>query len=244
MESLESSLAQYLNRICFRQEHRRSGYHGRWTWAIAWNQAEVSALRNGLDAPSVQHVMNIRRQWRRQHGGFWHSTEITDQVQDRVLRLAAWLDDPALDYKLVLYSDRIMIYTNEQATVENLVRFVAQLTMSQIEIKQAQITVPADVIMMQREHDYQYRTYLRSKKLDGPVRTALLNWLTDKQSQVQASGSLLDFLRGTRRTRWYRNDRTWEYHFIDHNDPKLELWICMFCPDLVRKTMSIQSGAK
>lgn len=252
MESLESSLAALGRGVTVVHDHRARPYYDRWSWSVTWNQLEVSALRMSLDPRQIHRILENRREWRgrstKSHG-FW-AEDINQEVEQALTLLAGWLADCATPHKVVFSYNTIMFYTNDQATVESLARVITTGDMAVrvgggpvIRIKQAHVTKPADTVLIKRPYAYQYRTYLRSRKMDSGQRQALGNWISGMADAVRASTSLAAFVQG-RKTRWYCSDRTWEYHFIDHNDPRLLLWLAMISPDLARKTMTIQSGAK
>mgnify|MGYP003345726527 FL=1 len=120
-----------------------------------------------------------------------------------------------------------------------------QITQGPITVKSAEICLPPDTIVLKRPHDYQYRTWFRSRKFVGNSQQILANWIKTMDEHVHASPSLRRWLSGTA-TRYSVQSLDWtlDHYFVDHNDAKLEVWLAMVCPGIVRKTQAIQSPAK
>lgn len=245
MESLECRLLDHSSAIQYRSEDRGRLYYDRYTWSITWQQPEISALRHGLESHSIIQCLANRREWRSTYINrkMVSLMDITEAMEDDLLILAAQLRQLALPFKMVFCANQLTVYTNHEQLVEQVAKIASEFASGPVRVKQARLTHPEDTLVMKRAHAYQYRTYLRSRPMDTAGRQTLANWIRGMSDDIQASGSLMAFLQG-RKTRWYRSDRTWEYHYIDHNDPKLLLWLAMISPDLARKTMTIQSGAK
>jgi hypothetical protein len=229
------ALSEYKPCIDRCKESRGSPYYNDWQWAVSWNQPEISVLRGGLDSYQVIKALANRRYW---------ATEsvITAAVESKIETVRAWLANNYSNRKLVFSTDQITVYTNDSDAVEQLVELAQSVFSTRINVKQAIIDLPADTVILKKPYDYSYRTYFRSREMSSQAQQTLLNWITSMDKNVYACPSLTRFLHGQSR-RWVRQ-YTWDHYFVDHNDSKLDVWIAMVCPGIIRKTMAIQSPAK
>jgi hypothetical protein len=245
------ALSEYKPCIDRCEESRGSPYYNDWQWAVSWNQTEISVLRGSLDSYQVTKALANRRYWEQTRGfGRQHAyskvtveSVINAAVESNIETVRAWLANNHGDRKLVFSNDQITVYTNDSDAVEQLVDLAQSVFSARINIKQAIVDLPADTVCLKKPYDYSYRTYFRSREMSSQAQQTLLNWITSMDKNVYACPSLTRFLHGHSRL-WGARQYTWDHYFVDHNDSKLDVWIAMVCPGIIRKTMAIQSPAK
>lgn len=247
---VSSGYKPYITRA---EESRGSLYYNDWRWAVSWYQPEISVLRNSLDSYEVMKALANRRYWEQSRRVNWSrsvypeaaQSVITADVESKIETVRAWLADNPGERKLVFSSGQITVYTNDSDAVEQLVDLAQSVFSQRIKVKQAVLDQPAGTVILKTPYAYSYRTYFRSREISEQARQTLLDWVVGMDDNVYACPSLLKFLKGYARLNWRTmRNYTWDHYFIDHNDAKLDVWMAMVCPGIVRKTMPIQSPAK
>jgi hypothetical protein len=172
-------------------------------------------------------------------------SRITPKVEQHIYQVARHLDSVSSPIKTVLGPDFITVYTNDRSTVDSIVKCAQSIILGTVRVKQVELSLPTDTIILKRHYKYQYRTWFRSRKLNDNSKKVLRDWVQNMHEHIKPSPSLYRWLNNNSQATWRASsDWTWDHFFVDHNDPKLEVWIAMVCPGIVRKTMSIQSPAK
>lgn len=235
-----------------RTESRSSLFYNEWQWAVNWPQHEISVLRAGLDSYKVVQSLANRRYWEKNRFGQgirWdrdnYVSAITAEVEANIETVRAWLEIQTEPYKMVFNSGHITLYTNSEDFLDQAVNIARQVTPYRILVRQAVVDKPANTVVMKKDYGYGYRTYFRSREMSDQTRQTLQDWVNNMGDQVYACPSLQKFLQGNSRYYWVKHHQyTWDHYFIDHNDAKLDVWMSMVCPGIVRKTMPIQVLAK
>jgi hypothetical protein len=125
------------------------------------------------------------------------------------------------------------VYTNDIKDVEMLYRnYPTESTM-----KQAVLAYPRDVVMLNNQPKYPYRTYLKEKRLSTDKKQAVWNWISHQAPDLVASPVTEKWFTDTiiRGHGWSR-----EHYFVEHNDLKHITMLAMLCPGLTRKTVQVQ----
>lgn len=255
LESLECNFEQRKHQVRECQEPRSSLFYKHWQWSVSWYQPEITALRISLDADQVASVLDRRRHWEKVR---WDNSismgerrlrptlrsAITPEVVQQIETVRQWLVSAGDSVKTVFFTGQITVYANDRTTTDSAQHLAESLTMGPIRVREAVITQSPNTVYLKRPYDYGYRTYFRSQHLDDNTIVNLKKWAKGMGSEVRACPSLRDFLAGRHNRSWYVPSCIWDHYFVDHNDPKLDVWLSMLCPGLVRKTMSIESAAK
>lgn len=254
MESLEYN--QYVfNRVSERKQHRSSLWFNNWQWSVSWYQPEVAVLRDNLSFERVQYLLAQRKHFEKSrwdHNGVMvgamkpsFRSSITPETEHNVHSVRKWLIDNDNTHKTVFYTGQIVIYANDRAVIDSAVELAKTFVIGTILVQEALVTVPANTKVLITPYDYHYRTYLKSRKLPDNVILSLRELLKGMGEEVKVSPSFQKFLDGSKtRKSWKGPNLTWDHYFFDHNDPKLDTWLSMLSPGIIRKTMHIQSPAK
>lgn len=234
---------------------RSTPWFNQYLWSVSWHQPEISALRAGYDPFKIHKVLASRRHWEKSRydgNGVWarslkpsFQSRITPVVERHVIVVADFLAKAECEHKIVLNTDTITVYTNSADFVKSTTELAQSLTLGIVTVKTADLCLPPDTIVLKRHYDYQYRTWFRSRELTDHSKQVLKDWISNMGKHVYACPSLRRWLAGkSQRYALQQQDWTLDHYFVDHNDSKLDVWMAMVCPGIVRKTESIQSPAK
>lgn len=235
-------------------DERSNLYYNQYGWAVSWHQPEISALRDGLDPNKINKILVNRRHWEKTRwdgsgvlGKIMKPTfvsRITAEVEQEIKSVADMLRNLKAEFKMVLNPDHICIYTTDRETAKQIAdRACATRTLGTVLLRTVNVCLPADTVVLKRPYNYQYRTWFRSKSITKDQRDILANWIKNMGKEVYPCPSLKKWLRGTI-PQWRQGDYSQSHYFVDHNDGKLDVWMAMVCPGIVRKTQAIQSPAK
>lgn len=246
------SLGSKLHKVKRLEDHRSSLYFDQWAFSVAWEQPEIAALRFDLDRDYVEKVLERRQQWENNQWNQIHfpnnanlsyRSKITANVVENVHIVREWLANTTWPLKTVFFHGQIIVYTQCQAAADAVTELALQVTKNTVTVKQAQVTRDPDKVYFKTHSDYSHRTYFRARNLSEKTIAQLNQWTIDMGSAVKVCPSLRNFLLQDQHIRW-RSTWTYDHYFVDHNDPKLEVWLAIISPGLVRKTMPIVSIAK
>jgi len=213
-----------------RSESRSRLYFNRWHYVIQLRVPEAWLLRT-LDPTSIHQRIQRREKYLKTQGQgpFWD-----DGSLDYVFQTAAELR--ALEGKFlhrIVYTGACHVYTNSVEDMLTLFKLHPD-----VEIRQANVSVPADVVMLKSDPKYPYRTYFRERDLNTNQRQSLYNWIQAQDEDLTPSPATKKWLNGTARWQWgqpfCRN-----YYYVEHTDMSHVLMLNLVCTGLVRKTMRV-----
>ena len=243
-------LSESDSRIVATQESRSRLFFDQWRWCVSWHQPEIAVLRGtDLNPAKISSVLAGRKHWEKiRVGGTGRlmpefNSRITQAVEEHIEYVRLWLLKNDRPKKIVYSMGSISIYTNDKDTVDQALSLAKSITHGSIKLKEAKVDLPADTVVLKRKYGYKFRTYFKSRDLSDSARETLRAWTTNMGRHVYVCPSMKKYLNGKSKY-YYRQAWTWDHYFIDHNDPKLDVWIAMVCPGIIRKTMTIQSPAK
>jgi hypothetical protein len=133
-------------------------------------------------------------------------------------------------FKKVVCNNTMWFYTNHP---EDFAAVVACPGTKLIEHKQANVSLPADCIMLNTPKN-KFRTFFRERFLDDAQRELIKKYFNTRAGQFRAGPGFKQLLNGSRQ--WIAS-----YYFVDHDDEKDALFINIACPQLVRKTLPIRA---
>jgi hypothetical protein len=215
---------------------------------VSWFQPEIATLRYSLDADHVTALLERRRHWEKHKLGYslipTVVAGVTRDMEKKVHDVRQWLANNKHQIKTVFCSDAITVYVNDPAVVNQLVVLGKTVTDDSVYVREVLVTLPPNVVCLKRPYDYSFRSYFKAQHLSDNSIAVLNNWIENMGDGIRACPSLKQYLQGKHRSWWAAKNWTWNHYFVDHNDPKLEVWMSMMCPGIVRKTLSIVSAAK
>jgi len=228
-------------------QDRGSLFYNQYQWSVTWHQPEITALRDGFDPARISKIIASRRNWSAARRRYQNTeNEIPVSVELAVKDVAQYLSAATAQYKMVLSPSTITLYSNDREFVDAMAAMAAETkTQGRVTVKTASLTNPPDTVVLKTPYDYSYRTWFRGRLITAAQRETLHNWIVSMGPEVYACPSMSRWLRGGRRA-WatLRDDYCQRHFFVDHNDAKLDVWMAMVCPGIVRKTQTIQSPAK
>ena len=148
MESLECEPREfgYVREIT---EPRSEPWFKKYNWSVSWHQPEISAIRGIPESFKIHKILASRRNWEKtrfDNTGAWTRnlkpsflSKITPEVERNAIAVAEYLRQSQTDYKLVIGSDYITVYTNAQEFVNATINVAKQITQGPITVKSAEI---------------------------------------------------------------------------------------------------------
>lgn len=216
-------------------QSRTTPFYGKYLYCLRGYQNEFFTLRN-LRHDRIDAITASRREWGkrmnlRQPGSwYWSNLEISDQDVENLHAMCDFLLAEQRDHKLVIAGSWFYVYTNDMALVTDM-GSLPWLDRDKLQITQAQLRGQPGTIQLKKAR-YRMRSYLRSILLDDGRRNNLTQ-LLKQQKTIRLSPSLQHFVDANRWT------RTYDYHFIDHDDTSLLTLIALVEPRLIRRTLPI-----
>lgn len=220
--------------IAINHKARPEPFYGQWHYCACFHIAEAHALRQ-LDHASIDSILTMRRAWQNRSinfGGSWHhrSRTITDHIKEDLHRICDFLLADPTPRKLKTYSDHLYVYCND---LEFCRRMCSIGTADLIQVTQVQLSgTPGSVVLKSARH--QFRTYLRDRRLDERTASALKHFLAN-QTDMRLSPGVSQWIADSRLA-------TQSHFFVDHNSRSTLMMIQMISPDVIRKTMPIESA--
>ncbi|CAB4163892.1 hypothetical protein UFOVP1146_248 [uncultured Caudovirales phage] len=231
-------------------------FHSRWKYCACIGIKNASTLRphrtaNSItaDKETVIKSLKKRRLWDRDWGIKWKQTpgmELNDALTGKELNNANELFEfvdilkkPAQEVKLIFYSNRVYVYTNELKLLSALndLPSLSDSTASQSsfidrKFTQAIITRKKGTIV-RHNPQHQHRTYFRSSTLTPEQKRSLVSFLKANAAEIRLSPELTTWVNTEHRT-WIRYS-----HFIDHDSMSHILMLNLICANVVRSTIDI-----
>jgi hypothetical protein len=226
-------------------ENRDRLYYDKFCYSFQIRQTEIFALRGLPDAVSLMKFVHHRKRWmlglinqRNRYDDYF-----TEQSTDDLVSTLELLSNHPTEFKMTVSGDWASFYSNDLTLMDRLQRL--PYVKSGRVIKQAVINRAKDVVVIQNP-EYQYRTYLKERKMSQERRQQLLSWIQAQHDQekvhARASKALLSWLKNSNTT--WRSDWTQRYYYIEHNDPRYETMISMIVPGFIRKSSCVISTAE
>lgn len=218
----------------FKPVHSDRLFYDRWNYCVKFYLAEVSILRDTLEDHEILEALDSRKRWREQARTRWpglnmamvHGNIDTDTV-NFLLKFAYFLKNNDHDYKMVISVNHAWIYTNDTAFLNK----ITQLDCVRYpKFTQAVISKPRDCVQL-RSPKHQWRSYLRSVRLEPVQKEHLINYLNN-QSDIRVSAGMQTWLDS-------HYARSQDYYFIDHNGKGFETMLSLVLPKIIRRTLPI-----
>ena len=211
-------------------EPRSRLYFGRWHYVIRVKLLEAWLLRT-LDDTSIHQRIQRREKYLKTQGQgpFWK-----DGSLDYVFQTAAELR--ALEGEFshrIIYTGACHVYTNSVEDMLTLFKLHPDA-----EIRQANVSVPADVVMLKSDPRYPYRTYFRERDLKSNQKQSLWNWIQAQDTDLTPSPATKKWLNGTSEWHWHHQFCR-NYYYVEHTDMSHVMMLNLVCTGLVRKTMRV-----
>jgi hypothetical protein len=163
---------------------------------------------------------------------YYGVSEITATIEAELKQMLLWLDSNNIRYSVnsvgwyeTRDTDRITIYTNEQALVDEFFKFEGagkELTYS--------IQNPYEIKQIQSK--YKYRLFLKHASVDEHTKKAILSFAKNNSDIVNISKTTTKFLKSTR-------EMCQPNFFIDIADEKAITFLAMIAPELLGKKYNI-----
>ena len=232
------SMAQNLP---FKFVHKDRLFYSRYEYSIAFHLPEANCLRE-LDHDQIDLNIGYRREWqeetyqqRAKSSQIFsnpiltrRTREITDKIVKNLHGLAELLLTSNIDYKLVVSVDQVWIYSNNLKLISAVddLDFLTQKCYTR-----AIVIRPRDTVQLKNPR-HQYRSYLRSIKLNKQQKDQLMSFLITQNDWIRISPAL---------TGWLTTPfvRTQDYFFVDYDSQSWATMLSLVHPGLIRKTQEI-----
>lgn len=213
-----------------RFEPRSSLYFGRWHYVIRLRVPEAWLLRS-LDDISIHQRIQRREEYFRTQGQtpFWKPQQL-----DYVFQTANQLRNLSGEFMhRIIHSGTVHVYTS---SVEHMLILFRQHP--DAEVRQAQVSIPADVVMLKSEPRYPLRTYFKERDITENQKRSLHSWIQAQDADLEPSPVTKRWLNGTSRWTWHSQ---WcrKYYYVEHTDMSHVMMLNLVCTGLVRKTMRV-----
>ena len=180
-------------------------------------------------------MIRARQEWGRKishQPGSWHWTHLSIEDQDRenLHAMCDWLLNDTRERRMTIAGSWFYTYTNDITLLQDM---AALPWLNQDRMSLTQIcTVGQPNTVRLKTSNYSKRTYFRSLLMDEGQSRILKN-LLNSQEHVRLSPGLKYWMT---RDRW---TRTFDYHFIDHDDDGIITMLALLSPRLIRRTLPI-----
>jgi hypothetical protein len=207
---------------------------------------EASALRK-LTHANIDYVIYLRRFWlssqysKPHPAGYPGGYSSYNQEQDAIRSIPSTVVQnlytvcdvlAATDksqFRHVVSSDRLRVYTNDVALFDQLL--LACPVLNYREFTEAVVDRPKDTIQLKNPH-HKYRSYFTRTKLTVTEKKIVANFLSNYQGSIRLSPCLQDWA-----TQSFRY--TEPYYFVDHDDTAWLVMLSLVRPGLIKKTFNI-----
>ena len=189
-------------------------------------------MRWGLDADTINRSLTTRRVWQERMQSswpvYWQEKPITDQTHADLIAVADVLQATTYDYRMVLNSDTVRIYSNHVELLEQL----NQLDMiSHRQATESEINRPKNTIIL-KNSPYRFRAYLKYCQITVDQKDNLIAFLENNRECLRPSPAFLSW-------KDYPYTRLREYFFLDLQDNSNLTFLELVCPGIIRKTVAI-----
>ena len=214
---------------------RASLFYQRWRYCIRGFQPEFFCLR-AMDHGRIDRVVSARRDWgrrmsSRQPGSwYWEAMEITEQDVMNLHRMCDFLQADTRERKVVISGSWFYIYTNDVTLISD-ISHLPWLDQDKMRVTEVHLQGQPGAVTLRRAR-HQLRSYFRSILFDDQRRHNLTRLLA-QQEHIRLSPSLQYWVE---QSRWHR---TYDYHFIDHDDASIITLLALIEPRLIRRTLPI-----
>ena len=210
-------------------DQRSELYYKQYQHCLIWWIPEGNMMRQ-LTHKSIDTNIFWRNNYLQNWRGSFGRTTITERDQERLHEVCDILLAIKNPFKKVVCNNTMWFYTNHP---EDFAAVVECPGTKLIEHKQANVSLPADCIMLNTPK-HKFRTFFRERFLDDAQRELIKKYFNTRAGQFRAGPGFKQLLNGSRQ--WIAS-----YYFVDHDDEKDALFINIACPQLVRKTLPIRA---
>jgi len=217
------------------QLDRSTLFYNRYRLCIRGHQPEFFCLR-AMDHGRIDRVVSARRDWgrrmsSRQPGSwYWEAMEITEQDVMNLHRMCNFLQADTRERKVVISGSWFYIYTNDVSLITD-ISHLPWLDQAKMRVCEVHLQGQPGTVALKRAR-HQLRSYFRSILFDDQRRHNLTQLLA-QQKHIRLSPSLAYWVQ---QARWHR---TFDYHFIDHDDASIITLLALIEPRLIRRTLPI-----
>lgn len=212
------------------QEPRNDLYYGLYNLRVSLHIPHGHFLR-GRDHRDLKKYITWRRMTKANR---WpNSADVTEQQETDLLDLLSWIQNEPAEFKLVFFSDCLHFYTNDPDLVP---RLAALPWHCHCRITQVQRKTTERDVMVLRHPRARYRTYLRERTMDLSHIQCFTDFVLTRDD-VRINDSLRRLLTGPYKVRWMGSN-----HFVEYDDPGIELLLHMIMPSGFRRTYRLEQA--
>lgn len=213
-------------------------WFGRYDHCVRFSMPEASVLRY-LNHKKIDRIISLRREWGKRMmtnanpGSWlhaWSKVEITNQNVYDLHTMCAFLNTDTRDRKLVISSDTVYLYTTDPT----LVRDVMAMPYVVDPVYTRAVVVGTPDTLRRKNSRHAFRSYFRQQAVTPEQKTSLATFLA-AQDDVRPSPTL-KWVLGQESS---KDQRFFEYYFIDHNDQGVITMLALILPGAIRKTVPI-----
>lgn len=210
-------------------------FFGKYRYSVRFDLPELGIIR-GLKFDNIDRMVNDRNRWRaenkRLYGFSGKMEQIGKETTQNLKDLCCLLVPYREQIKLVISYDRGYVYTNDFDLVETLGNVSI---LDRLQIQEAKQVCPPGTIPL-KNPTWTHRTYFRSREIDYTQRTALVEYLQNREN-VRLSPGLKEW--ASLKTHGWWTSYTHTHFFIDHNNDGELLFLNMVVPNITRKSKQI-----
>lgn len=247
MKMGSSGLIDQASDILYQQEQRTTPWHGEYLTSVRFYLHEAGCLRPA-DHEGIDRRIKLRRNWGRRHrttpGSWarsWEAITITDQDAANLHHMLDFLYRHRGHHYVMISQDWLYIYTNDQGMIDEICDLpYVNSSGKPIRITRCELSGYPGAVYLQ-ESQYQYRTYLRGRRLGGRTARSMREYL-HAQDNIRMSPSLRDW-----GNYWHADQDycfVYSHYFFDHSDERITQMLGLISPDIVRKTQPIMTKTK
>lgn len=208
------------------QQSRCRLYYDRYRYGICLYVPHAGLLRQ-LDHDMIDEVIDYRNQ----RNGRWDLYKITSNQGENLHQLCDVLLSAPESMKKICYSNHVYLYSNDLNFLESI---SAHSAVVHLWTGEAIVDQPSGVIV-KKNSVFRFRTFFCERYLSQQDMAALTNFLQQRTDRYCASPTVRNLVLAGRR-RYLRS-----YYFVDHRDQNDLLLLSLAIPDLIRKTVPIQT---
>jgi hypothetical protein len=215
-------------------------YYNQWSLVTYYFLREAHVLRE-LDHNAIDVRLNWIEECRNKRKARWKSgmfesfkdrLRVTPEVRQHLHQFVDLLSGIKLQYKLVITTNSVAIYTNDLAVFDQIEQ---QPGVEVLNRCRARVDRPQGTMLL-KDPQHTHRTYFTYRQLTMDQKNTLEKFLNN-QPAIRTSPALQTWFNG-------RFVRLKDYHFIDHNGSADLVMLSLVIPGHVRKTVPVISSDK
>jgi hypothetical protein len=209
------------SQVTFKKVYKDRLFFDRFHYCMRGYLFEASALRPKRH-DKIDHIVDIRN-------AFLNRTsqqQINNMHRNKLHNALDVINSITSDLKITISGRLIYFYANDLSVFKTL---TDSNLFSNPLYSEAVVAIPRNTIRL-KNPQYQYRTFLRQKKVSNLEMQGLKSFFKNNEQFVKISKSLSC---GLKTASFYLDRR----YFFDHSDNRLLIMLNVMCPGVIRSTL-------